>query len=58
MKWYSEKEKHNPYGYFVCYDVLFMSHEQNAQPNHNKKIGNKTSERVEHFKCLETTLTN
>jgi len=35
-----------------------MSHKQNTQPNHNKKIRNKSSERVEQFKSLGTTLTN
>jgi hypothetical protein len=35
-----------------------MSHEQNAGPNHNIKIGNKSFERVEQFKYLETTVTD
>jgi hypothetical protein len=31
---------------------------QNTEQNHDKKIGNKSSERVEQFKYLGTTLTN
>jgi hypothetical protein len=37
---------------------MVMSREQNAVQNHNIKIGNKSFERVEQFKYLETTLTN
>ena len=36
---------------------VFVSQEQNAEQNHNIKIGNKSLERVEQFKYLETTLT-
>jgi hypothetical protein len=35
-----------------------MSRDQNEGQNHNIKIRNKSSERVEQFKCLGTTLTN
>jgi hypothetical protein len=37
---------------------MVMSRDQNAGQNHNIKIYNKSFERVEQFKYLETTLTN
>jgi ribosomal protein S1 len=37
---------------------MVMSRDQNAGQNHNIKIHNKSFERVEQFKYLETTLTN
>ena len=36
---------------------MVMSQEQNAGQNHNIEKGNKSLERVEHFKYLGTTLT-
>jgi len=37
---------------------MIMSRHQNAGQNHNIKIDNKSSERVEQFRYLETTITN
>jgi hypothetical protein len=37
---------------------MVMSRNQNARPNHNIKIDNKSFERVEQFRYLGTTLTN
>jgi hypothetical protein len=37
---------------------MIISQDQNAGQNGNLQIGNKSSERVEQFKCLETTLMN
>jgi len=37
---------------------MVMSREQNAGQSHSTKTDNSTSERVEEFKCLGTTLTN
>jgi hypothetical protein len=37
---------------------VFMYREQNIGQNHTIKIGNKSFEKLEQFKYLETTLTN
>jgi hypothetical protein len=37
---------------------MVMSQDQNAEQNHNTKIDNKSFERADKFKYLETTLTN
>jgi hypothetical protein len=37
---------------------MVMSGDHNAGQNHNIKLGNKSFERVEQFKYLETTLPN
>jgi len=37
---------------------MIMSCEENAGKNHNTETRNKSFERVEHFQCLGTTLTN
>jgi hypothetical protein len=37
---------------------MVMSRNQNAGQNHNIKLDNKSFERAEQFKYLETTLTN
>jgi len=37
---------------------MVMFQHQDAGQNHNIKIYNKSFEKVEHFKCLRTTLTN
>ncbi len=37
---------------------MVMSQDQHAVQNHNVYIGNKSFERVEHFKYLGTSLTN
>ena len=39
-------------------NYIFMSRDQNAGRNHSVRIDNSTSERVEEFKYLGTTLTN
>jgi ribosomal protein S1 len=42
----------------VQVECMVMSEDQKAGQNHNIKLGNKSFERVEHFKYLGTTLTN
>ena len=37
---------------------MIMSRDQNAGRTHNIKTDNSSFERVEEFRCLETTLTN
>jgi len=39
-------------------EYMVMSHDQNAGQSHNIKIDNSSSERVEEFKYLGTTLTH
>jgi hypothetical protein len=38
-------------------EYMLMSHEKNAEQNHNMKVGNKSFESMVHSKYLETTLT-
>jgi hypothetical protein len=37
---------------------MLLSRHQNAGQNHDKKITNRSFEKVTKFKCLETTITN
>ena len=37
---------------------MVMSRDQNAGRSHSMRIDNTSCERVEHFKCLVTTVTN